>query len=61
MSDMPKDYTKEKKDRTHYAVGSFQERICKEQYNKQPKYCYPGDASESGEMHGEHRNTQTGP
>lgn len=55
-----RDYTEHKDDNSHYnGVGSFYGRLCKSQYDMQPKYCMPGPAD--GEMEGEHRNTQMGP
>lgn len=55
------DFSTEKADNSHFAVPSFYGKICREQYNEQPKYCDPGMPDPSGEMKGARRNEQKGP
>lgn len=59
MKDGVKDFSYEKTDNSHYAVPSMYGKMCREQYNMQPKYCEPGAAD--GEMKGAKRNEQAGP
>lgn len=58
MSDV-KDYSALKDDNSHYAVPSMYGKICKEQYNQQPKYCEPG-MPKAGKMMGAKSNPQKG-
>lgn len=53
------DYSSEKDDNSHYCVPSMYGKLCKEQYNEQPMYSWPGEAG--GSMQGAKRNEQTGP
>lgn len=54
------DWSEEPLDNTHFCgVPSMYGRLCKQQYDMQPKYCEPGPVG--GEMEGEHRNVQKGP
>ena len=54
------DYTEDAIDNSHYrGVPSMYGKLCKQQYDEQPKYCEPGEVG--GEMQGEHRNVQAGP
>jgi hypothetical protein len=53
------DFNYEKADNSHYTVPSMYGKMVREQYNKQPSYCEPGQAD--GNMKGEHSNKQTGP
>lgn len=59
MSDV-KDYTDKPADNSHYCVPSMYGKICREQYNEQPKYCDPG-MPKDGKMMGAKANSQKGP
>lgn len=59
MANDVKDYSTESMDNSHYSVPSMYGKMCREQYNLQPRYCEPGKAD--GEMRGEKRNEQAGP
>lgn len=60
MDGSVKNYTSDKDNNTHYTgVPSMYGKLCKEQYDQQPKYCEPGPAG--GGLQGSHSNTQAGP
>lgn len=59
MSNDVKDFSYEKGDNSHYAVPSMYGKMCREQYNEQPKYCEPGKAD--GNMKAAKSNEQKGP
>lgn len=59
MNNEVKDYSSDSMSNSHYSVPSMYGKLCREQYNMQPKYCEPGKAG--GGMEGEKRNEQAGP
>jgi hypothetical protein len=48
-----------KADNSHYSMPSFYGKIVREQYNEQPKYCWPGEIG--ADMKGSKSNEQVGP
>jgi hypothetical protein len=56
---MDSDFSYNRADNSHYSVPSMYGKMVREQYNKQPRYCEPGDAD--GMMRGAHSNPQKGP
>lgn len=56
---MDRDFSYNKMDNSHYSEPSMYGKMVREQYNKQPRYCEPGDAD--GMMRGAHSNPQKGP